>query len=377
MRHDPHLLIEGCLIAGFAMGANAGYIYMRGEFIRERERLQAAVDQAYEAKLIGKNNCARLGLRHLRPSRRRRLHLRRGDRAARKPRRQEGPAAAEAAVPGQCRPLRLPDHREQRRDRSRRCPTSCGAARPGSPRIGRPNNTGTKLFCISGHVKKPCNVEEAMGIPLRELLETHAGGVRGGWDNLLAVIPGRLVDAAGAGRRRSGRHAADGFRRLPRQEVGARHRRRDRHGQVDRHRPRDGAHLVFLQARELRPVHALPRRHGLDVARADAHGGRPRAEARDRHADGRDQADRRPHHLRLRRRRGLAGAGPAARISVPRSSGASTNIRATRTRALPRGGGVGDMQQPPIIISRNSTSAASATRSAIRAWRISSTTWRR
>ncbi|MFL5104741.1 MAG: NADH-quinone oxidoreductase subunit NuoF, partial [Xanthobacteraceae bacterium] len=56
--------------------------------------------------------------------------------------------------------------------------------------IGRPNNTGTKLFCISGHVNKPCNVEEAMGIPLRELVEKHAGGVRGGWDNLLAVIPG-------------------------------------------------------------------------------------------------------------------------------------------------------------------------------------------
>ena len=56
MRHDPHLLVEGCLIAGFAMGAHAGYIYVRGEFIREREHLQAAVDQAYEAKLIGKNN---------------------------------------------------------------------------------------------------------------------------------------------------------------------------------------------------------------------------------------------------------------------------------------------------------------------------------
>jgi NADH-quinone oxidoreductase subunit F len=55
--------------------------------------------------------------------------------------------------------------------------------------IGRPNNTGTKIFCISGHVNRPCNVEEAMGVPLRELLE-HAGGVRGGWDNLLAVIPG-------------------------------------------------------------------------------------------------------------------------------------------------------------------------------------------
>ncbi len=56
--------------------------------------------------------------------------------------------------------------------------------------LGRPKNTGTKLFCISGHVNKPCNVEEEMGIPLKELIERHAGGVRGGWDNLLAIIPG-------------------------------------------------------------------------------------------------------------------------------------------------------------------------------------------
>jgi NADH-quinone oxidoreductase subunit F len=56
--------------------------------------------------------------------------------------------------------------------------------------LGRPKNSGTKLFCISGHVNKPCNVEEELGIPLRELIDTYAGGVRGGWDNLLAVIPG-------------------------------------------------------------------------------------------------------------------------------------------------------------------------------------------
>src|SRR5205823_4193986 len=56
--------------------------------------------------------------------------------------------------------------------------------------FGRPRNTGTKIFCISGHVEQPCNVEEEMGIPMRELIERHAGGVRGGWDNLLAVIPG-------------------------------------------------------------------------------------------------------------------------------------------------------------------------------------------
>ncbi len=56
--------------------------------------------------------------------------------------------------------------------------------------LGREKNTGTKIFCISGHVNKPCNVEEEMGISLKELIEKHAGGVRGGWDNLLAVIPG-------------------------------------------------------------------------------------------------------------------------------------------------------------------------------------------
>ena len=56
--------------------------------------------------------------------------------------------------------------------------------------FGRTNNAGTKLFCISGHVENPCNVEESMSIPLKDLINRHAGGVRGGWENLLAVIPG-------------------------------------------------------------------------------------------------------------------------------------------------------------------------------------------
>ena len=57
MRHDPHTLIEGCLIASFAMEAHACYIYIRGEYIREREALQSAIDEAYDAGLIGKNAC--------------------------------------------------------------------------------------------------------------------------------------------------------------------------------------------------------------------------------------------------------------------------------------------------------------------------------
>ena len=82
MRNDPHTLVEGCLVASFAMRAHACYIYVRGEFIREREALQRAVDEAYAAKLIGKNNIHGWDFDLLCPSWRRRLYLRRGNRAA-------------------------------------------------------------------------------------------------------------------------------------------------------------------------------------------------------------------------------------------------------------------------------------------------------
>ena len=189
MRHDPHLLIEGGLIASFAMGAHAAYIYVRGEFIRERERLQAAVDQAYEAKLIGKDNV------HGYPFD---LYVHHG---------------AGAYICGE--ETALLESLEGKKGQPRLkppfpanmglygCPTTVNnvesiSVAPDILRrgaawfagIGRPNNVGTKLFCVSGHVERPCNVEEAMGITFRELVETHCGGIRGGWDNLLAVIPG-------------------------------------------------------------------------------------------------------------------------------------------------------------------------------------------
>jgi NADH-quinone oxidoreductase subunit F len=189
MRHDPQTLVEGCLVASFSMRANACYIYIRGEFIRERERLQAAIDQAYEANLIGKNNI------HGWPFD---LYLHHG---------------AGAYICGE--ETALLESLEGKKGMPRLkppfpanvglygCPTTVNnvesiAVAPTIIRrgaewfagIGRPNNTGTKVYCISGHVNKPCNVEDAMGIPMRELIDKHAGGVRGGWDNLLAVIPG-------------------------------------------------------------------------------------------------------------------------------------------------------------------------------------------
>jgi NADH-quinone oxidoreductase subunit F len=190
IRHDPHKLIEGALLAGFAMRARAGYIYIRGEFIRETQVLEAAVAEAYEAGLLGKN-AAGSGYHFD-------LFVHRG---------------AGAYICGE--ETAMLESLEGKRGMPRlKPPFPAGAGLYGCPttvnnvesiavvptilrrggawfkRFGREKNEGTKLFQISGHVEKPCVVEEAMSIPFRELIDRHAGGIRGGWDNLLAVIPG-------------------------------------------------------------------------------------------------------------------------------------------------------------------------------------------
>lgn len=190
LRHEPHKLIEGCLIASIAIGAQSCYIYIRGEFYNEASNLKQAIDEAYQAKLIGKNAC---GSGYDVD-----IYLHRG---------------AGAYICGE--ETALLESLEGNKGMPRmKPPFPAGAGLYGCPTtinnvesiavvptilrrspewfasIGRPNNSGTKIFCISGHVNKPCNVEEAMGIPMRELIEKHAGGVRGGWDNLKAVIPG-------------------------------------------------------------------------------------------------------------------------------------------------------------------------------------------
>ncbi|WP_346322437.1 NADH-quinone oxidoreductase subunit NuoF [Emcibacter sp. SYSU 3D8] len=190
MRHDPHKLIEGCLVAGFAMRAIAAYIYIRGEFYREAENLQRAIDEAYDAGLIGENACGS-GYRFD-------VYVHRGMGAYICG---EETALIESLEGKKGQPRLKPPFPANMGVWG--CPTTVSnvesiAVIPTILRrgatwfsgIGRPNNTGTKLFCISGHVNKPCTVEEAMSIPLRELIDKHCGGVRGGWDNLLAVIPG-------------------------------------------------------------------------------------------------------------------------------------------------------------------------------------------
>ena len=190
LRYDPHRLLEGCLVAGFAMGATACYIYIRGEFYNEASHIQQAIDEAYDAGLIGKNACGS-GYDYD-------IFLHRGAGAYICG---EETALLESLEGKKGQPRLKPPFPAQVGLYG--CPTTVNnvetvAVVPEILRrgvgwwtaIGRPKNTGTKVFCISGHVEKPCNVEEEMGIPLKELIEKHAGGVRGGWDNLLAVIPG-------------------------------------------------------------------------------------------------------------------------------------------------------------------------------------------
>ena len=189
IRHDPHKLVEGALVAGYAMRCRAAYIYIRGEFIREREVLQAAIDEAYDAKLIGKNNVNGWDFD---------LYLHHGAGAyicgeetalleslegKKGQPRLKPPFPANVGLYGAPTTVNNVESIAVVPDILRRGATWFAA-------LGKPNNTGTKLFCLSGHVNTPCNVEEEMGVPLRELIDRHAGGVRGGWDNLLAVIPG-------------------------------------------------------------------------------------------------------------------------------------------------------------------------------------------
>merc|ERR1719231_55205 len=173
------------------MNANAAYIYIRGEFWHEANVVEEAIQEAYAAGLIGKNACGS-GYDFD-------IYMHRGAGAyicgeetalieslegkAGKPR-LKPPFPADIGVFG--------------------CPTTVAnvetvASAPDICRkggadwfgqMGRERNHGTKLFCISGNVNKPCVVEEEMSIPLKELLEKHCGGVKGGWDNLLGVIPG-------------------------------------------------------------------------------------------------------------------------------------------------------------------------------------------
>ena len=178
------------------MKANACYIYIRGEYVDERDTLQAAIDEAYAAGLLGKNaagsgwdfDCyvhhgAGAYICGEETALLESLEGKKGQP------RLKPPFPAGAGLYG-C-PTTVNNV-----ESIAVCPTIIRRGAGWFKKFGRERNSGTKLFCISGHVNRPCNVEEEMSIPLKTLLETHAGGVTGGWGQSESGDPRRIVSEA-------------------------------------------------------------------------------------------------------------------------------------------------------------------------------------
>ncbi|MGD8558160.1 MAG: NADH-quinone oxidoreductase subunit NuoF [Gammaproteobacteria bacterium] len=188
LRYNPHSLIEGMAIAGYTIGATVGYNYMRGEFYEPFDRFEAALEEAYAAGLLGKN-VQGSGVDFD-------LHSHIG---------------AGAYICGE--ETALLESLEGKKGQPRfkpPFPASYGLfGRPTTINntetlasvpyilekggqwfadLGKPNNGGSKIFCMTGHVNKPGNYEVPMGTPFAELLDM-AGGVLDG-NKLKAVIPG-------------------------------------------------------------------------------------------------------------------------------------------------------------------------------------------
>ena len=340
MRHDPHLLIEGALLASFAMRAHTCYTYVRGEFIRERERLEAAVAEAYEARLIGKNNIHGWDFDFI-------VHHGAGAyicgeetalleslEGKKGMPRMKPPFPANVGLYGAPTTVNNVESIAVAPDILRRGATWFSG-------LGKPNNTGTKLFQISGHVEKPCVVEEEMGIPLRELIDRHAGGVRGGWDNLLAVIPGGssmpclpsticqdlTLDFDTLSKLKSGMGTAAVIVMDKSTDIIAAIRR-----------------IAYFYKHES-CGQCTPCREGCGwmwrVLQRMEHGAR--REERDRPALGRDDQGRGPHHLRAGRCCGLARAG--ADPQLPGRDRGPHRQAAGRTQGS-RGVAPGDRRRP-------------------------------
>ena len=190
IRNEPHKLIEGCLIAGYAIGATKCYIYIRGEFLNEATILQKAIDEAYNSNLLGKKiKGSNFDFD---------LYLHYGSGAyvcgeetalIESLEGKKGQPRLKPPFPASVGLYGMPTT-VNNVETIAVVPTIVRRGHEWFSKLGRKNNTGSKIFCISGNVNTPCNVEEELGVPLKYLIQKYAGDVVGGWDNLQAVIPG-------------------------------------------------------------------------------------------------------------------------------------------------------------------------------------------
>jgi len=189
MERNPHLLIEGCAIACYAIGAKVAYIYIRGEFFHVQQILEAEIEKAYKAGYLGKNifgsgfDCD--------------VFVHRGAGAYEAG---EETALIESLEGKRAQPRLKPPFPAV--EGLYNCPTAVNNVETlcnvplvvlnGAEwfaALGPEKNGGPKLFCVSGHVKKPGVYEASMNTTLRELIYNHAGGI-GGDRELKAIIPG-------------------------------------------------------------------------------------------------------------------------------------------------------------------------------------------
>ncbi len=190
IRNEPHKLIEGCLISGYAIGATKCYIYIRGEFFNEALILQKAIDEAYKNNLLGKDvKGSNFDFD---------LYLHYGSGAyvcgeetalIESLEGKKGQPRLKPPFPASVGLYGMPTT-VNNVETIAVVPTIMRRGHDWFSKLGRKNNTGSKIFCISGHVNNPCNVEEELGVPLKYLIQKYAGDVIGGWDNLQAIIPG-------------------------------------------------------------------------------------------------------------------------------------------------------------------------------------------
>ena len=190
IRNEPHKLIEGCLIAGYAINASKCYIYIRGEFYNEANILQKAIDESYKKGFIGKDCCGS-GFDFD-------VYIHYGSGAyvcgeetalIESLEGKKGQPRLKPPFPANVGLYGMPTT-VNNVETIAVVPTIMKRGHNWFSSLGTKNNSGSKIFCISGHVNNPCNVEEELGVPLKYLIQKYAGDVIGGWNNLLAIIPG-------------------------------------------------------------------------------------------------------------------------------------------------------------------------------------------
>jgi NADH:ubiquinone oxidoreductase subunit F (NADH-binding)/NADH:ubiquinone oxidoreductase subunit E len=190
MEEEPHLLLEGLAISGYAIGAPKGYIYIRGEYGLSIQRLQKAIQDASArgflgSKILGSGFSFDIEIRpgagsYLCGEELTLLESLEGKR---------GYPRIKPPFPAESGLWKMPTL-VNNVETLANVPFITGEGADAYIALGTPSSPGTKIFCISGDVKRPGYVEVEMGVPLRSLIEEFAGGVKGGGLPLAVLLGG-------------------------------------------------------------------------------------------------------------------------------------------------------------------------------------------